>query len=144
MTYANAIPGLVERLQTVPGLTVHVGPPTSAHQFPLAFFYLARSTALSGVQVRGAKYVVLVQVVVRWQDNTVAEQEIAALHDALVPLFDAQTRDANGHAYTTLGGRVNQTKIIDIRADGTDGFPTIGDTPLRGCVFELELLDKPL
>lgn len=145
MSYRNlVIPGLVERFQTLPGVHVHVGAPTSVHSFPTIYFYLIRTVVVASGQVRGAKHIVLAQAVVRWQDNTQAEYEFGALHDSILPLFSANTRDVNGHSYATLGGRVNQTTIIDIRSDGSDGYPVIADTPMRGGVFELEALVKPL
>lgn len=144
MSWEAALPGIVERLSSIAGLTVHVGAPTTVHAFPLVYFYYSRGSIVRSPQVDATRYVVVIQVVVRWQDNTEAERELAPFVNSIPAAFDARTRDANGHTYTTLGGRVNQSRIIDIRADGSDGFPVIGETPLRGCLFELEILDKPV
>ncbi len=144
MSWQAAIPGVLERLQSIAGLTLHVGQPTTVHSFPLAYFYYSRGTARQSVQVDPTRYVAVIQVVVRWQDNTEAERELAPFVNSIPDAFDGRTRDANGHTYNTLGGRVNQAKIIDIRADGDDGFLIIGETKLRGCLFELEILDKPV
>ncbi len=143
MSWEEAIPGVLERLQSISGLTVHVGPPTTAHSFPLVYFYYSRGVIVPSNQLSAARYVVVIQVVVRWQDNTQSEYDLAPFVNSIPSVFDARTRDANGYSYATLGGRVNQSKIIDIRADGADGFPTIGETPLRGVVFDLEITDKP-
>jgi len=149
VSYADAMEGIKEALQRVEGLPfvqgepfIHTGIPTSPQAFPLVFFYFARAARTTSGQVIANKYVVAIRVCVKWIDWLIAEEQIAPFVNSIPAAFDPGTRDTLGHLYATLGGRVNNAQITDIRSGDSDGWIDIGDTRLRSILFELTVTSK--
>lgn len=144
MTWADVLPKLQERLETVAGLTyVQCGAPTAVHDTPMAFFLYGNGARPPGGQVKIDQYVVLIRVLVQWQDNKEAELELAPFITSIPDAFKPYPGPSGGAYLATLDGTVNDSRITDIRsASGADGWYQVGDTIYRSVLFELSLTDK--
>lgn len=143
MSYTLAIEGVLERLATIAGAGqalsyVINGTPTSAQAAPMAYTLFDNAQPILSNQVKGATYRVLIRCAVKLQDYQAAEDDLAALVDAVPAVFDAAGHDGSGHSYATLGGRVSVAKVATI----TSGYVTIGGVEHRIIDFALDITDK--
>lgn len=143
MSYTLAIAGVLERLSTIAGdgqalAYVINGTPTSAQAAPMAYTLFDNAQPITSNQVKGATYRVLIRCAVKLQDYQTAEDDLAALVDAVPAVFAPGTLDGNGHSYATLGDRVNVAKIASI----TSGYVGIGGVEHRIIDFALDITDK--
>jgi hypothetical protein len=144
MTWANVIPKLQERLETVDGLKyVLCGAPTAVHDTPMAFFLYGNGARPPGGQVKIDTYVVLIRVLVQWQDNKEAELELAPFINSIPDVFKPAPGPSGGNYLATLDGTVNDSRITDIRsASSADGWYSVGESIYRSALWELTLTDK--
>lgn len=144
MTWANVIPQLQARLETVSGLKdVQCGAPTAVHDTPMAFFLYGNGSRPPGGQVKIDTYVVQIRVLVQWQDNKEAELELAPFVNSIPDAFKPYPGPSGGNYLATLDGTVTDSRITDIRsASGPDGFYQVSDTIYRSILFELTCTDK--
>jgi hypothetical protein len=139
MSWATALEGVVERLQTLTGLeAVITGYPRTVQTSPLAYTALLRVEPLRTGDVKARRYTAQIGVLVRWQDFEAAELELAPFANSVPDAFRPKTRDADGHPYGTLGGRVNIAELNP----GEGGFTTVAETAYRSITWELEITDK--
>jgi hypothetical protein len=139
MSWAAALEGVVERLQTIIGLeAVITGYPRTVQSSPLAYAALLRSEPLRTGDVKARRYTARIGVLVRWQDFAAAETELAPFASSVPDAFYPKTRDAAGHPYGTLGGRVN----IAILGAGEGDFTTVAETTYSSITWELVITDK--
>jgi len=144
VSYTAAVAGLLARLRSVDGLAAVVhGEPTAVHEAPMVYVLFA---GLGRDQSRGQLvanvYRVDVRLVVAWQDNAAAEDELASFVNAIPAAFDAAGIDGAGHRYATLGGAVNVARVAGARSGEASGFHVIAGTTYRTATFEIEIVDK--
>lgn len=135
MSAVNCRTGLAERIRTIDGLKVLTAEATSIHLTPAAIISLIGGTLNSAGQVKARTWRFQVRVVVAFQDNVIAE-------DQLVPYADSVTNAIL--ADLTLGARANVVPSIDISAEGPDGYYSVGDPAVlyRSIVFRMDIRDK--
>lgn len=148
-TYADALPGIQERLESVSGLArVIVGEPSSmpvdedgALISPLCYFLYDGTEGSKERPKRGDKYIVLIRVLVRWIDNELCEAELAPFVDSIPDAFDPDIHaaDANGHPLPTLGGRAAMAQLQTAQSGESAGFHTIADVPYRSIAWTLAI-----
>lgn len=151
-TYADAIPGIQERLEAVPGLALVLpGEPSSMPVdaddvpiTPLAYYLFAGTEGLPQRPKRGDKHLVMIRVLVRWQDNANSELELAPFADSIPDAFDPDIHqaDVNGYPLPTLGGRVAMAQLRSADSGEQSGFHTIADVPYRSITWTLTITRK--
>lgn len=132
--YTDVVAGLLGALRTLPTLKkVQNGAPSSAQNMPLAYIEfdtLERSTA---GQLTSNKYRVLVTVVVPFQDNILAEDQIAPFVNSVPAAIDADA---------TLDGRVHLARVPTAQSGRTVGYLEIAGVLCRAVSFTVDVLEK--
>ncbi len=151
-TYADALPGIQERLESVSGLArVIAGEPSSmpvdedgALISPLCYFLFDSTQALPQRPKRGDKCMVMIRVLVRWIDNELCEAELAPFVDSIPDAFDPDIHaaDEDGYPLPTLGGRVAMAQLLSAQSGESAGFHTIADVPYRSIAWTLAITRK--
>lgn len=151
-TYADAIPGIQERLESVAGLALVLpGEPSSMPVdaddvpiTPLAYYLFAGTDGLPNRPKRGDKHLVMIRVLVRWLDNANSELDLAPFVDSVPDAFnpDIHQVDGNGHPLPTLGGRVGMAQLRSAESGEQAGFHTIAGVPYRSITWTLAITRK--
>ncbi len=151
-TYADAIPGIHERLESIPALALVIpGEPSSMPVdeddkpiTPLAYYLYAGTDGLPSRPKRGDKHLVMIRVLVQWLDNDNAELDLAPFADLVPDAFDPDVHkaDSNGHPLPTLGGRVGMAQLRSAESGEQAGFHTIADVPYRSITWTLAITRK--
>lgn len=132
MSYATVLEGLHERFATVPGIVAILNyAPTAFHDTPLLYSLLDKVTISRSGQVRARKYRILHRLVVRWQDNEQAEQQIIPLVDSIPDAVDADQH---------LGGRLASGFAEITEIEGV--WVTVGGTEYRALDFYSTVIEK--
>jgi hypothetical protein len=87
-------------------------------------------------------YVVLIRLLVLWQGDGTTDDTLAPFINTLPATFDAGERDANGHSYATLGGRVGQAVIAESGHAPEDGHVTYRGVLWRYYDWTLEISES--
>lgn len=141
MSYQGAIAGVLERLRTVAGLAAVLhGEPTAVHEPPIAYCLFDGFRRNYPGQLVEVRYQIMIRVVVAWQDNAAAEDELAVFVNSIPAAFSAGPLDVEQRR--TLGGRVNAASITGARSGEGSGFHTIGGALYRTATFDLDVLEK--
>lgn len=146
MSYAAIVEGLNERFQTVEGLEdapILDYEPTSVHEFPLVYTLLDSFTRnVETGQVVRMGYRILHRLVLRWQDNETAEQELIPFVNSVCAAIDADNqldgRLSGQSGINPVGYIGGYAKI----ADGMGVFVRIGGTDYRAIDFYSEVFEK--
>lgn len=129
MSYTEAITYLHTRLATVTALKkVLNGIPTTAHNLPLAFTEAADGTRLRGAQVTGNEYFIDISVLVEFQDNVLAEDQIAPFINSVPDAIETRRDRA----------ALNGVQVVEWVAD----YYVIGDKTTRRVRFRTKVTEK--
>ena len=132
MSYATVLAGLHERLATVDGpVDVLDYAPTAIHDTPLIWSLLDNLEIRRNGQVKTKRYRILHRLVVRWQDNEQAEQEIIPYVDSIPAAVEADPH---------LGGRLTSgyAEITECQA----GWITVAGVEYRNLDFYATVIEK--
>jgi hypothetical protein len=130
MTYAGAIAGIKTAIAGVTGIKKVInGLPTSPQNLPLCYLEASSGERSQAGQLTANKYRVIATVCVPWQDNTLAEDQIAPFINTVPAAIDANP---------ALSGAVNLAKVTEWRTD----VRAIAETQCRVIDFTIEVLDK--
>jgi len=132
MSYATVLEGLHERLATVDGpVDVLAYAPTAIHDTPLIWSLLDNMEIKRSGQVKSKHYRILHRLVVRWQDNEQAEQEIIPYVDSIPEAVEADPH---------LGGRLvsGYAEITECQA----GWITVAGVEYRNLDFYSTVIEK--
>lgn len=149
-TWADAMDGIQERLESVPGLALVIaGEPSSmpvdafdVPLTPLAYYLYAGTDSLTQRPKRGDKQLAMIRVLVRWLDNESSEAELAPFVDSVPAAFDPREADDDGHPLPTLGGRVGVSELRSAESGEGAGFHTIAEVPYRSITWTLAITRK--
>lgn len=154
MSYLTAMPGLTARLASIAGLgtfdpggpserpAVLAGEPTSVDATPLIYYLFARASTIAPGTLGGMTYVVMIRVLVPWQDNATSEADIAPFVNSVPAAFDPKTKDGAGHPFAKLGGLVDAALITSIDSGEQGGFHTVASVPYRSITYELTIKEN--
>lgn len=143
MTYATAMPGLHARLASIAGVgLVLAGEPTSVDATPLIYYLFQRAQTLAPGQLSGMQYVVMIRVLVPWEDNATSEADIAPFVNSVPAAFDPKQHDTGGHSFAKLGGLVDAALITAIDSGEERGFHTVASVPYRSITYELTIKEN--
>jgi hypothetical protein len=128
---ADVLDGIEDRLETISGLTVLIGAPTSVHALPAIYTILDGITWEQYGRTLAPRYRLLHRVVVRWQDNAQAEVELAEFANSIKAAIEADHH---------LDGLLGDSAGVEIRNADADWIE-IGGTLYRCLDIYSEILD---
>lgn len=132
MSLANVRAGIKERLQTIDGLTVLSYEPANVQVPRVALILFRRFSGRNTQgQITTTPWEVTVRLLVRWQDNEGAEEELTTLVDGVPLAIDADPQ---------LGGRI--TAGLAQVPEAESGFVTFGGTLYRMADITIRAVDK--
>jgi hypothetical protein len=130
VSYSDVIAGLHERFLTIPGLaqynddgelvTILDYEPTAIHVAPLIYTLLDRFERKRDGQITTMRYRILNRLVIQWQDQERAEQQLKPFVHTIPASVDTDP---------TLGGRI--TMGLAHISDAESGFAIIAGTKYR-------------
>ncbi len=129
MSFLAVRAGIHARLLTIPNVSVVIaGMPDSIHAVPPLFITQFQSGQRSG-QTSAFHWRFLLHAVISNQANTLGEQEVDAMVDAVYAAFSPKLNDSAGRNRATLGGVAAQCFFEDVRSGETDGYLVLGTPP---------------
>jgi len=132
VSYATVLEGLHERLATVTSLVAILDyVPTAIHDTPMIYSLLDRVEYRRSGQVKTTVYRVIHRLLVRWQDNEGAEEEIIPFVNSIPDAVEADPQ---------LGGRL--TDGYGEITEGNAGFVTVAGVEYRSVDFIATVIEK--
>ncbi len=139
MSYTAVVAGIKERLETVSGLEMVLDyEPASIQRLPAAYIIIDEYEDVTAMAVTAARYIVIIRLCIRWQDNEKAERELMPFVNSIPAAFTGY--DALNRPNEQLGGRINSGLAEIVRAKA--GWVPIGGTIYRILDFYMRVTDK--